>query len=58
MFGTFIQLVGPDQNLQIGGVKLLGFNIENIGIASSTYDIVGFPPLKFDSAAKAESQNA
>ncbi len=26
MPGTFIKLVGPDQNLQIGGVRLLGFN--------------------------------
>jgi len=29
MAGPFIQLVGPNQNLQIGGVKLLGFDANN-----------------------------
>jgi small-conductance mechanosensitive channel len=29
MSGRFIQLVGPTHNLQVGGVKLLGFNISN-----------------------------
>lgn len=29
MAGPFIQLVGPNQNLQVGGVKLHGFDADN-----------------------------
>jgi hypothetical protein len=29
-----------------------GFQRANIGIASSTYDIVGFPPLRWEGAEK------
>jgi small-conductance mechanosensitive channel len=29
MSGPFVQLIGPNQNLQIGGVKLLGFDASN-----------------------------
>ena len=31
---------------------LSGFDAANIGIASSTYDIVGFPPVKFEGIGK------
>ena len=27
---------------------LAGFDAEGIGIASATYDIVGFPPLRYE----------
>jgi small-conductance mechanosensitive channel len=35
---------------------LQGFESANIGIASSTYDIVGFPPLRWDGAEKSSMQ--
>ncbi len=36
---------------------LSGFEQANIGIASSTYDIVGFPPLKWETPEKPEARS-
>ena len=35
---------------------LAGFEDESIGIASSTYDIVGLPPIKFETPDKEEKK--
>jgi hypothetical protein len=37
---------------RISREMLEGFESANIGIASSTYDIVGFPPLRWEGAEK------
>jgi hypothetical protein len=48
MSGPFVQFVGNNHTLQLGGVRLLGMDAAGIGIATGTYESVGYPSIRVE----------